>query len=90
MYAIRSYYAICFTELQQRGLERNRALLFEKVVDCKAPLAVNTVASPKRFFMAMEVDNRHNFRNLWNRANQRLLPPVLVGKDEAPCQQEVP
>ncbi len=81
--------AICFTELQQRGLEHNRALLFDKVVGCKAPLAVNLVASPKRFFMALEVDNRQEFRTLWNQANQMLLPPVLVGKEEALCQQEV-
>jgi UbiD family decarboxylase len=81
--------AICFTELQQRGLEHNRALLFTHVVGSKTPLAVNLVASPKRFFAALGVNDRREFRALWNQANQTLLPPVVVGKEEAPCQQEV-
>ncbi len=81
--------AICFTELQQRGLEHNRALLFDDVIGCKAPLAVNLVASPKRFFSAMGVENREEFRSLWNQANENLSPPVTAGKEEALCQQEV-
>ncbi|MDP6559840.1 MAG: UbiD family decarboxylase, partial [Candidatus Binatia bacterium] len=81
--------AIGFTELQQRGLEHNRALLFENVVGSKAPLVVNLVASPKRFFMALEVETLQEFRTLWNRANQMPLPPVLVGEGQSPCQQEV-
>ena len=81
--------AICFTELKQRGLEHNRALLFDDVIGCKAPLAVNLAASPRRFFMALDVASRGEFRTLWNQASQKLLPPVLVGKEEALCQQEV-
>lgn len=81
--------AICFTELQQKGLEHNRALLFDDLIGCKAPLAVNLVASPKRFFMALDVEGRAEFRTLWKRANQKPLPPVLVGNDEASCQQVV-
>ncbi len=81
--------AICFTELQRRGLEHNRALLFKQVVGSKTPLAVNLVASPKRFFAALGVNDRREFRALWSQANQTLLPPVLVEKDDAPCQQVV-
>jgi 4-hydroxy-3-polyprenylbenzoate decarboxylase len=81
--------AICFAELQQRGLEHNRALLFKHVVGSKTPLAVNLVASPKRFYAALGVNDRREFRALWSQANQTLLPPVVVGKEDAPCQQVV-
>jgi 4-hydroxy-3-polyprenylbenzoate decarboxylase len=81
--------AICFTELQQRGLEHNRALLFDNVIGCKAPLAVNLVASPRRFFMALDVASREEFRTLWNKAAQNPLAPLVAKREEALCQQEV-
>jgi UbiD family decarboxylase len=76
--------AICFKELQ-RGIKNNRALLFEQVRGSFVPLAVNLLASPKRFLMALNLASHDEWHSCWLKRTADPVAPVLAEK--APCQE---
>ncbi|MBI4523243.1 MAG: UbiD family decarboxylase [Deltaproteobacteria bacterium] len=79
--------AVAFTELQQKGLDNNKALLFEKLTGSPFPLAVNLLASPKRYLMALGVSSRQELHQLWMERTSHSLEPVVVQK--GPAQEVV-
>jgi 4-hydroxy-3-polyprenylbenzoate decarboxylase len=79
--------AIAFKELQKGGLERNKALLFEKPIGSSFKLAVNLMASPRRYHMALGVSSRQQLRQLWRDRASHSIEPVLV--DEGPAQEVI-
>ena len=79
--------AIAFRELQGRGLEGNRAILFEKLAGSAFPLAINLMASPRRYFMALGVSSREELRRLWCERTSRSLDPVLA--ESGPAQEVI-
>jgi len=70
--------AVAFRELQNRGLDGNKALFFEKLTGSSFPLAINLMASPKRYLMALGVSSRQELRHLWGERTSASLEPVLV------------
>jgi UbiD family decarboxylase len=76
--------AVCFAELQ-RGINHNQALLFERINGCSMPLAANLLASPSRFFMALNLASHRDWHRLWLEKTSRPVSPLVVGN--APCQQ---
>lgn len=79
--------AIAFTELQRKGLDGNRALFFEKLTGSPFPLAVNLMASPKRYLAALGVSSRRELHQLWIERTSQSLEPALVRK--GPAQEVV-
>lgn len=76
--------AICFKELQ-RGINNNKALLFEQVRGSSMSLVTNLLASPKRYLMALNLASRRGWHRFWLEKTSRPVSPVLVEK--APCQE---
>ncbi|HXG52726.1 MAG TPA: UbiD family decarboxylase [candidate division Zixibacteria bacterium] len=76
--------AVCFMELR-RGIHRNQALWFERVRGSSAPLVVNLLASPKRFFSALGLPSGGEWHRFWLERTSRPIDPVLV--ERAPCQE---
>lgn len=79
--------AVAFRELQNGGLEGNRALFFEQLTGSSYPLAINLMASPKRYLMALGVSSREELRHLWSERTSRSLEPVVV--QAGPAQEVV-
>jgi 4-hydroxy-3-polyprenylbenzoate decarboxylase len=78
--------AVCFSELQ-KGIHRNQALLFENIGGAAAPLAVNLLASPKRFFTALDLASPRRWHRFWLEKTSSPLKPLLV--ENAPCQEVI-
>lgn len=78
--------AVCFTELQ-RGIDRNQALLFERLNGASMPLAANLLASPRRFLLALNLSSPRDWQRLWLEKTSRPVKPRLV--KEAPCYQVI-
>lgn len=78
--------AVCFNELR-KGINDNQALLFERFNGSSTPLAVNLLASPKRFLSALNLTSLRQWHSFWLEKTARPLDPVLEKK--APCQEVV-
>lgn len=59
--------------------------MFEKLTGSSVPLAVNLLASPKRYLTALGVSSRLELRRLWMERTSHSLEPVLV--QEGPAQE---
>lgn len=79
--------AIAFNELQRKGPDRNRALFFERPTGSPFPLAINLLASPKRYLMALGASSRQELHQLWIERTSRSVEPVPVA--EGPAQEVI-
>jgi UbiD family decarboxylase len=78
--------AVCFKELR-RGIENNKALLFEQVRGSAMPLVTNLLASEKRLHLALNVSSPEQWRGLWLERTARPLAPIIT--DKALCQDTI-
>jgi UbiD family decarboxylase len=74
--------AVCLRNLRASG----PGLLFERPEGKDVPLAVDLLASRRRYALALGVEPEQLAAE-WNRRTKELLPPVLV--ENGTCQQNV-
>jgi len=74
--------AVCLRNLRKDG----PGLVFERPGDCKIPLAVDLLASRRRYGLALGVQPEE-LANEWNKRTRNPLPPVVV--ERGLCQQNV-
>src|SRR6267378_4639698 len=74
--------AICLRNLRAGG----PGLLFERPGERAIPLAVDLLASRRRYALALGIE-ADQLAAEWNRRTKNLIPPVIV--ENGPCQQHV-
>src|SRR5229473_2676581 len=74
--------AICLRNLRGGG----PGLLFERPGDRAMPLAVDLLASRRRYALALGIE-ADQLATEWNRRTKNLIPPVIV--ENGLCQQHV-
>jgi UbiD family decarboxylase len=74
--------AVCLRNLRGNG----PGLVFERPGDCAIPLAVDLLASRRRYGLALGVEPEE-LATEWNRRTNNLLPPVIV--ERGLCQENV-
>jgi 2,5-furandicarboxylate decarboxylase 1 len=74
--------AICLRNLRNTG----PGLVFEQPGDSEIPLAVDLLASRRRYALALAVE-AEQLAAEWNRRTSQPLPPVIVERGE--CQQNI-
>jgi UbiD family decarboxylase len=74
--------AICLRNLRNNG----PGLVFERAGDSDIPMAVDLLASRRRYALALGVEP-DQLAAEWNRRTKILIPPVIV--ENGPCQQHV-
>src|SRR5262245_23074573 len=74
--------AICLRNLRDGG----PGLLFERPGDKKIPLAVDLMASRRRYALALGIEPEE-LATEWNRRTSALLAPVVI--ERGPCQENV-
>ncbi len=78
--------AICRRNLNLGGVEKNRALFFEKPKGYSIPIAAGLLDSRSRYYLAMET-NRENFYQEFLKRAERPIAPRLV--KNGPCKENV-
>jgi UbiD family decarboxylase len=78
--------AVCRLALDRGGAERNKALYFSRLKGSFYPLAVNLLATRKRFCLALEC-NPDEIHREWIRRTEKPIEPRIV--KDGPCKEVV-
>lgn len=78
--------AVCRLALDRGGAERNKALYFSRLKGSSYPLAVNLLATRKRFCLALEC-NPDEIHREWIRRTEKPIEPRIV--KDGPCKEVV-
>ncbi|MBI4444779.1 MAG: UbiD family decarboxylase [Acidobacteria bacterium] len=70
------------------GLQKHGpAIFFDRIRGADLPLVANLLATERRFFWALGIDDPRCFNKEWSKRTEQVVAPQLV--DSAPCQEHV-
>lgn len=78
--------AICRRVLNEGGVDRNKALFFERPKGYSIPVAAGLLDSRSRYYLATET-SRENFSQEFLKKTEKPIPPRLV--KDGPCKENV-